>query len=203
MNNKKCSKEILRGLVLSSLAVTSCGKYAPPIPPEVLAPKAVYGVQVIPYQRGVAFKWTGDTRDQRSKDLKTMDGYYIERACVKDNDLASVATDKNVSEELDYKVLSIINDNQVEIREKLKEDALSKGLSARRVKVPSEKLKFNYVDETIRYNDLCYYKITPFNQGGVRGVESSPIKVKFKGEESLIIQTGRNNKNFKNVTYDN
>ena len=190
-------------LIISSASFFACGKYAPPIPPEELAPKGVYDIQAVGYQRGVAITWKGETKDNRSKELNTMDGYYVERACVDSNNPFSSNSDEDYINELDYKILSIVNDNQVEIREKMKEDALSKGLSARRVKVPSEKLKFNYVDETIRYNDLCFYKITPFNQGGVRGVESSPIKVKFKGEDSFILVTGRNKKAFQKVTYDN
>ncbi|MDD7474167.1 MAG: hypothetical protein SPJ04_03210 [Bdellovibrionota bacterium] len=190
-------------LCLSSIMVSSCGKYAPPIPPEVLAPKAVYDIEAMAYERGVVLKWKGNTDDKRSKELKTMNGYYVERACLQDDDLLNASIDSNVSTKLDYKVLSIVNDNQVSIREKLREDAKNRGESSRRVKVPSEKLKFNYVDSTIKYNDLCYYKITPFNQGNVRGDESSPIKVKFKGQDSFIIITSKNSSKHQKVTFDN
>ncbi len=189
-------------LVLCSLSFLSCGKYAPPIPPERLAPKAVYDIQVIPYTSGVAFRWKGNTKDLRSKELKTMNGYYIERGCIDVDDQGSYDTEKDIAE-IDFTILSIVNDNQIKIREKLKKDALAKGLSARRVKVPTDKLSFNYVDETIKNGQTCFYKITPFNQEDVKGAESKPIRVRFYGETSSVVILGGKKSQSNAVRYDN
>lgn len=202
-NNLERLASLLLFIFLVLFSFVSCGKYAPPIPPEALAPKGVYNIQAIPYRKGVVLKWTGDTDDRRSKELKTMNGYYIERVCFDDNNLGSLKNDRENSKELDYKVIAVVNDNQIKIRESLKEDARKKGLSARRVRVPSEKLNFNYVDETIKENALCYYKITPFNQGNVRGGESAPIKVKFNGEDSFVMVTSKKDVQTQNVVYEN
>lgn len=167
------------------LSCLGCGKYAPPIPPEKLAPKPVSNIEAVTYERGVALTWVGSTKDIRSKELKSMDGYYVERGCVEGEDEYNGTA--NDMAQVEFEILSIVNDNQIETREYLRKEALKKGLSARRVKVPQEKLKFNYLDETIINGNTCFYKITPFNQDNVRGEASNLIKVRFIGEKSSVI----------------
>lgn len=189
--------------LLFLIVFSSCGKYGAPIPPERLAPKAVYDVEALGYQRGVVFKWTGSTDDVRSKDLKTMDGYYIEKACAEDKDELGFEIGEDKIKELDFEQIAIVNDRQVQIKEELKKEALAKGLSARRVSVPKENLKFNYIDENIKRGDICYYKIIPFNQGDVKGQEGQIIKVKFNGEDSIFSYIGKRRENRRRVFYEN
>ncbi|NMC63002.1 MAG: hypothetical protein GYA55_07520 [SAR324 cluster bacterium] len=166
-------------LILSSL-ILSCGRYGPPRPPEVFAPKAVSELLVTPASDKLTFQWKSPEKDLRDKELKSLDGYYVMRASEKDV--------KN-SSELEKSLVKIgeVDDPNVKERDKLRKEAREKGEISRRVHIPSEKKIFTFEDKDLNVGETYLYRIIPFNQGDEKGKASSIVKVLFKGEQSDIM----------------
>lgn len=58
--------------LVAAVAVAGCGKYLPPIPPEMVAPKEVQALEVFTTPSQVGFKWQAPNEDRRGQELKAM-----------------------------------------------------------------------------------------------------------------------------------
>ncbi len=152
----------------------------PPIAPESLAPKAVQGLVVTPSAQGVLFAWTAADQDRRGKELKSADGFVVER---KEIARRGDETDPQVQ----FKELAFLKDTHVEKREELRKDARAQGKIGRTVKAPAELLSFSYLDTTPRLGTTYIYQIVPKNQGGVEGQVGEVVRVVFQGQQSAVL----------------
>jgi hypothetical protein len=166
--------------VSSLMLLAGCGRYIPPIPPESLAPKAVQGLVVTPSAQGVQFAWTAADQDRRGKELKSADGFSIER---KEIARRGDETDPAVQ----FKELAFLKDTHVEKREELRKDARAQGKIGRTVKAPSELLSFSYLDKTPKLGTTYIYQIVPKNQGGVEGQIGEEVRIVFQGAQSAVL----------------
>ncbi len=166
-------------LIPAAVVMCSCGRYGPPRPPEHLAPQEVTDIEVKPQADKVSIKWKSPEKDVRDKELKTLDGYIVERANRKEM-REGVPLDEFMAE------LAVIADRNIEDRDTLRREARERGEISRRVKVPEEKRVFSYDDTTARTEETYIYRIVPINQGDVRGTPSKLIEVLFKGEQSDV-----------------
>jgi len=159
--------------------ITACGRYGPPLPPEVLAPKAVSGLHVQGEEAGIKFAWTAPRVDQRGKELKSLDGYRLYRkVLVRPSD----ATNKDVK----FLLLATIEDHHVDLREEKRREARAQGKPVRRIQAPTNATKFEYSDRAVVRGITYLYKLVPFNQEDVESVTPSITTVSFDGANSQI-----------------
>lgn len=162
------------------LVLAGCGRYMSPIPPESLAPKAVQGLVVTPSEQGVKFAWTAADQDRRGKELKSADGFSIERKEI-------VRRGDETDPAVQFKELAFLKDTHVEKREELRKSARAQGKIGRTVKAPPDLLSFSYFDKTPKIGTTYIYQIVPKNQGGVEGQVGEVVRVVFQGVESAVL----------------
>jgi hypothetical protein len=166
---------------LSALFLSvGCGRYMPPIPPESLAPKAAQGLVVTPSEQGVQFAWMAADQDRRGKELKSADGFSIERKEI-------VHRGDETDPAVEFEELAFLKDTHVEKREDLRRSARDQGKIGRTVKAPAELLSFSYLDKTPRLGTTYIYQIVPKNQGGVKGQVGEVVRVVFQGAQSAVL----------------
>lgn len=170
----------LSSLFVGVVLLAGCGRYMPPIAPESLAPKAVQGLVVTPSAQGVMFSWTATDEDRRGKELKSADGFVVER---KEIARRGDETDPAVQ----FKELAFLKDTHVEKREELRKNARAQGKIGRTVKAPADLLSFSYLDNTPRMGTTYIYQIVPKNQGGVEGQVGEVVRVVFQGAQSAVL----------------
>lgn len=166
--------------ILAVLFLISCGKYAPPRPPEVFSPNPVTVLEVSADISAVNFKWGSPDSDQTGSELRSMDGYTIYRKTIKEKSDV-------IDPEVPYESIAEIKDIHVEELKKLREKALEENKPARKVKIDDALKKFSYSDKTVQAGQQYAYRIVPVNQGDVEGRVDKIIKVLFRGDSSEIV----------------
>jgi hypothetical protein len=170
-------------LLISSLFFASgCGRYRPPLTPEELAPAAVENLVVTTSEKGVVFTWVAADKDRRGKELKSSEGYSIER-----KELVHRGDETDAS--VQFEKIGFVNDSHVEVREKLREEARAAGKIGRTVKAPEEQMKFTFTDTTAKIGKTYVYQIVPQNQGGTEGQVGQVTKIVFKGAQSTVVSS--------------
>lgn len=166
-------------LIICLSCIVSCGRFAPPHPPEDLAPKAVSEFSVIPVTDKITLTWRSPDKDIRNKELKDLEGYRVMRVNEKEVNETKPLDDFLVE-------LAFIEDHNLVELDKMRKEAREKGEIARRVKIAPEKKVFSYEDKELVNGETYIYRIIPINQGGEKGKASSIAKVLFKGEQSDV-----------------
>ncbi|MCO6429540.1 MAG: hypothetical protein J5J00_01675 [Deltaproteobacteria bacterium] len=171
----------MRSLLLFVICpwVTACGKFAPPIPPEYVAPRAVKELQVATDVNGVNFSWQAPDLEVQGKPLRFIDGYQIVRKEME-------RKEQLLDDDIEYQKIASIDDTHLVELDKLKEVAIAENRPTRRVSVPAEMKQFQYSDKNVQPGKLYAYKIIPVNQGGVEGEVENIIRVNFRGDASEI-----------------
>jgi hypothetical protein len=169
-------------LCVAALAagLSGCGRYRPPLPPEYLAPAAVENLVVTPSESAVAFSWTAADSDAQGKELKSAEGFSVER-----KELVNRGDETNP--DVKFERIGYLSDKHVEVREKLRTEARAAGKVGRTVKSPEEFTKFNFVDSKVAKGKTYLYQIVPLNQGGTEGVVGQLTKVVFQGAQSAVV----------------
>lgn len=174
----------LRGRVVISLTVLvvlgGCGRYRIPLPPEMLAPSAVETLVVTPSEDSVALSWGASDIDRRGKELKSAEGFIVER-----KELVSRGDETDPT--IKFKELEFIADKHVEVREKLRKEARAAGKIGRTVESPAEYTQFKYTDSTPERGKTYLYQVVPVNQGGTKGRIDQLAKVVFQGAQSAVV----------------
>ncbi len=170
----------LSKLIIIALLAVACGKYAPPLAPELLAPKAPE-VAVSALSGGVKFSWEAAAQDQRGTDLKTIEGYRVYRKHIN-------ARRDIFDRDIPYELLSTVADTHLVELDKLKKKVRAEGGLTRKVKVSDELKKFEYLDSSPEAGKQYVYKLVGVNQGGVEGQAKKIVRVLFRGANSEIGQ---------------
>lgn len=181
MQRAGCWRVLVSGVFLSlvSSGTVGCGRYLPPIAPELVAPQAVDQVVITPSAEGISFAWVAPDEDRRGKELLSMEGYRVRR---KELERRGDETDPDIP----FRAVGFVPDTHIQVREKMREEARAQGKVGRRVKVPEELKKFSFLDSTPEIGKTYLYKIVPENQGATEGVAGQWFKVTFKGVESIV-----------------
>lgn len=159
--------------------LTGCGRFAPPFPPEKVAPQAVNELTAVGTEKGILFKWTTPESDRRDKPLRFIDGFSVHRK--------DILTNKDVTnDDIPFTLLAEIPDKAIEDRERRKEEAKNIGAISRRVKLDPLLSAHEYEDVTVETGKSYIYKIVPTNQGGVEGEVRQFVSVTFRGLTSDI-----------------
>lgn len=177
MRAKRASLVALVVLVL--LGSTGCGKYGKPLPPEFFAPAEVRELAVTPSVQGVTFDWRAPEDNARGKTLEDLQGYRIYR-----RELSQGA--RLLDNEARFELIGTVEDTQLKELIELKKQAREQGQLTRRITLPPERSKFQFVDRTAVLGKRYLYQVVPFNQGGVEGVVIERINVLFRGEISEV-----------------
>lgn len=167
-------------VVAMFLSAVGCGRYVAPITPEELAPSAVESLAVTTTDKDVVFTWVASDKDRRGKELKSAEGFVIER---KELVHRGDETDPTV----EFERMGFLRDAHVEVREKLREEARAAGKIGRTVKAPEEVMTFTFTDSTPVVGKTYVYQIVPQNQGAIDGQVGQMVKVLFQGEKSTIV----------------
>lgn len=166
-------------LVVGAVLIVGCGKYAAPFAPEQVSPSAIRNLQVTPSLDGVKFAWEAPETNQRSKELKNIEGYRIERKIItKESDV--------VDPRLDFSELAVIPDAHIEKRDQLREQARSEGKVGRKVRLPAADLHFEFSDTSVIPGGDYVYRIVPLNNGGTEGEVTQIIRVVFRGQNTSV-----------------
>lgn len=168
-----------RAIIAFVVLVAGCGRYKPPLPPEMFAPKAVDPFVVTARPDGVQFAWTGSDEDRRGKELKFVDGYAIQRKTIEE-------TGDETNPKISFDTIGFVKDTHVLKREELRKEARAEGRIGRTVEAPGEFMQFSYLDSTAQNGKTYLYQVVPQNQGGVDGVVRQVYRVIFKGTSSDI-----------------
>lgn len=156
-----------------------CGLEGPPLPPEDFAPKDVTILETKTDAEGVILRWRSPDVDSKGDPLESLEGYIVYKREAPD----ILAWDRSNSE---FTELTRISDpalaEVMELRKKAREE---KKLS-RKIKVPEERKFFEFKDKNVQKGKTYFYKVTPYNQGGVAGKASDFVKVLFNDDTSEI-----------------
>jgi len=162
------------------LQVVGCGRYVAPITPEELAPSAVESLAVTTTDKEVVFTWVASDKDRRGKELKSAEGFAVER---KELVHRGDETDPTV----EFKRMGFLKDTHVEVRDKLREEARASGKIGRTVKAPEDVMKFTFTDSTPIVGKTYVYQIVPQNQGAIDGQVGQMVKIVFQGAKSTVV----------------
>jgi len=170
-------------LALLVLTITSftvgCGRFAPPIAPELIAPGAIRLFVVKTDDTGVLLSWKSSLKDGRGKELQSIDGYRIYRKLInKQSDI----TDQKVK----FDLLATLRDLHVEEREKRRAEARALGKPGRRIQASAETQAFEYLDSTPTVGETYLYQIVPFNQEDVESLSPQSVLILFSGIKSQV-----------------
>ncbi len=171
-------KKVLCAIVIL-VTLSSCGRYGPPLPPEMLAPEAVRDLKITALQEGVSFEWSTPLLDRRGEKLEEMSGYLLQRKTLEDSaDL--------VSKNLRFETVMTVEDLSLKDLKERKKLAKEKGRVSRKVKADTELQRFNVSDTTVQNGINYIYRIVPINQGRVEGRSLEYAQVLFNGIDSLV-----------------
>lgn len=175
---KLALKSIILSLVLVA-APLGCGRYRAPVPPEMVAPKPVDALTVTATEAGVVFAWKAPDEDQRGKELKSIEGYSIERKIIAEKG-------DETNSKVRFEAIGFVKDSHVEVRESLRAAARKEGKIGRTIESPEEHTKFTFVDSKTERDKTYMYQIVPQNQGGTDGGVREYARVTFKGASSDV-----------------
>jgi hypothetical protein len=145
----------------------------------MFAPKAVDALTVTASESGVFFAWTAPDEDRRGKELKTIDGYAIQR-----KEIAQKGDETNPR--VRFETVGFVRDQHVVVREDLRKEARAEGKIGRTIESPEQYTKFTFVDTTAKPSTTYIYQVVPRNQGGTDGAVSQVARVTFKGSGSDV-----------------
>jgi hypothetical protein len=165
---------------LALVNLGACGRYRVPLTPEELAPAMVENLVVTTTDKSVDLAWVASDKDRRGKELKSVEGYSIER---KELLHRGDETDPTV----EFERLGFSKDTHVAERDKLREEARAAGKIGRSVKVAEDQMKFTFTDSTPVVGKTYVYQIVPENQGGIEGQVGQVVKVVFQGAKSTVV----------------
>ena len=171
--------KLLKILIISSFII-SCGKFAPPIPPESFAPRSVRDLTVVASIEGVQFEWDAPELDRRGKELKAMDGYEIQRKELKQKSDA-------LDPEVEFEKIGFLEDVHVLNRDEKRDLAKAEGRPSKRIGADANLKHFSYLDQGLTPGVEYLYKIVPINQEDEEGDVKQFVKVRFKGESSSVL----------------
>jgi predicted small lipoprotein YifL len=161
------------------LTLIGCGRFGPPLPPERLAPRAVSDLEVTADDHALNFSWGAPHLDERGKELKSIDGYFVYRKIIRQqSDISDPA--------VPYQLISTVPDTHIITREKLRAEARAQGKPGRRIEAPAAQREFKYSDTDVKQDESYLYKIVPFNEGDVEGIVDQQTLVLFTGTTSKV-----------------
>lgn len=182
------------------ICFSACGRYAPPVSPEVTSPESVEVVEVAQMvgdssaRGGLAIKWLAPERDVRGEPLKELWGYKVYRHVgeVRSGEDGSgisargqsMSGKRGDSGKVKFEKIGEVPDSTVAKLRTLQKKAREEGQVERKVKLSREDRMVNFVDSGFRPGDTYLYKITPINSSFVAPEVDRIVKVK-SGSEGL------------------
>ena len=127
----------------------------------------------------MAFSWEAPENDQRGKELKQIDGYWVYRkTIIKDSDV--------VDPDVEYEKIGQVSDTHIVVRDDLRKKAEAEGKIVRKVKVDPSLTKFSFNDSALTPGGNYLYKIVPINQDDEAGGIKKYVRVRFQGDASVV-----------------
>lgn len=167
------------------MLLAGCGKYGAPLAPEVFSPRMVEELAAGLEGEVLVLTWRAPSDDLRARPLNSLDGYRVYRKMVdRDSQL--------MDDEIEFDLLSEVPDRSFAELEQRQDQAREMGLPGYRVRLTEEFIVHEFRDETLKQGDRAFYKIIPFNQGGVEGAAPQVIRVVLDGARSqtTVLQHG-------------
>jgi hypothetical protein len=144
-----------------------------------MAPRAVADFEVAGQENGVRLAWRSPEEDRRGKELKSIEGYQIQRKEI-------VNRGDETAPSVHFKDLAFIKDTHIEVRDKLRAEARAQGKIGRTVQASEELTVFGYVDTSAQRGASYIYQIVPQNQSATDGVVREVARVVFKGAQTEV-----------------
>ena len=179
------SRTLLVSLLLCSLV--GCGKYGRPLPPEVFGPAEVTDLAARNEGAGLLLSWRAPSKDVRSRELKSIDGYRVVRAALPVGDIGSADPGQEQAKgAVSFGQSAFIEDTHLTVLGKLRDAARAEGRNPRHVKGDPALTRFTFIDTTVKPGETYLYKVVPVNQGGIEGLVREGVRVTFQRGESTI-----------------
>ncbi len=156
----------------------SCGRYAPPVPPEFTAPPAVVDLDVKPSESAINFSWKAPEKDVRGEPLKNLVGYKIYRAELE-------LGEKLIPNKLKLKEISEVPDKYLKKIIYKREEAKASGTPIRKAKVDESDKNHFFTDSQLKNEQIYVYKIVAFNNI-IESQNYDLVRIKFNGLKSVI-----------------
>jgi multidrug efflux pump subunit AcrA (membrane-fusion protein) len=173
-------------VLLVSLLVSACGRYASPVPPEAMAPGAVVDLQVKAQNDGLELSWKSPRNDVRGQELKSLDGYRVYKALVAEGQEAK-------ADQLQFSLLRTLSDTSVSTLENKKKELRAAGKPSRKASIDAALMQFALKDSELQSGSRYLYKVVPVNQGGLEGERYSLVQVVWSGAQSRIFMVPQSN----------
>ena len=109
-----------RALIGVAVVMLGCGRFKPPLPPEMFAPKPPEALVVTPSSQGVGFSWVASDEDMQAKELKYSDGFNVERKTIEQRG-------DETNPDVRFEKIGFIKDRHVSVREELRKAARAEG----------------------------------------------------------------------------
>jgi hypothetical protein len=182
---------IATSLVLTFAAVTGCGRYLPPVSPEVLVPQTVETLRAV-YNpdNSVTLSWVGPSSDKRGKKLKELEGYQIERSLSGGSSALTDAPTERLFEQVAF-----IPDTYYEALRKQQQDALERGDIVRKVKLDDSLKSYSYTIKKIPQG-ISFYRVFAVNAEGGDGDFEKVVQVTNDSNTRTVavVSQGRENR---------
>lgn len=183
------------------ICFTACGRYAPPISPELTSPQSVEVVEVaevsvgynsvvsnssvsnsagsnsVVSKKGLAIRWLAPERDVRGEPLKELWGYQVYRV-LGGGPAVSKGAATVKTEPVQFEKIGEVKDATVAKLKDLRSKARDEGQVERKVKLSREDRLVTFVDRGYKVGSPQSYKIVPLNSSYVMPDVDKIIQVK-------------------------
>jgi hypothetical protein len=180
---------LLRTVLVSFLVspLMGCGKYGRPLPPEVFGPAEVTDLAARNEGAGLLLSWRAPSKDVRSRELKSIDGYRVVRATLSVGGTGSAEPGQEQAKgAVSFEESAFIEDTHLAVLGKLRDAARAEGRNPRHVKGDPALTRFTFLDTTVKPGETYLYKVVPINQGGIEGLVREGVRVAFQRGESAV-----------------
>jgi hypothetical protein len=182
---------IATSLVISFSALAGCGRYLPPVSPEVLVPQSVETLTAVyNTDNSVTLTWVGPSSDKRGKKLKELEGYQIESS---QGGAGSTLSDARI--ERRYEQVAFIPDTYYDALRKQQQDALERGDVVRKVKLDDSLKTYSYTIKKIPQG-ISFYRVFAVNNEGGDGDFEKIVQVTndTNTRTVAVVSQGRENR---------
>jgi hypothetical protein len=171
---------ILAFQFLVVVSCVACGRYLPPIAPELSSPAAIKFKEVVADQDSVRLVWLAPEQSVRGKKLEKLDGYRVYRRVLPARQLSKG------EEQPDYELAATVWDTTLAVRVQREEELERAYKPTRQAKLSEEERTVTFQDSNVSVGVQYLYKVAAFNQVGFDGPVVQFAEVLFDGEKSVV-----------------
>lgn len=162
------------------LSCVACGRYLPPVAPELSSPAGIRFAEVVADKDSVKLVWLAPEQSVRGRKLKKLDGYRVYRRVL------PARQSSEGEQEPDYELAATVWDTTLALRVKREEELEQAYKPTRQAKLSEEERTVTFQDRNVTVGVQYLYKVAAFNQVGFDGPVVQFAEVLFDGDKSVV-----------------